>query len=74
VNPDGQQTAFVFEYGRGNNFGSLSAVDNAGSSQGAEVVSLPISGLQPHTTYVYRIVATNALGTATGSTMTLTTP
>ncbi|HEY5197418.1 MAG TPA: FG-GAP-like repeat-containing protein [Solirubrobacteraceae bacterium] len=74
VNPDGQQTAFVFEYGRGNNFGSLSAIDNAGSGQGAESVSLPISGLQPHTTYVYRLVATNATGTATGITQTFTTP
>ncbi|HEY5198506.1 MAG TPA: FG-GAP-like repeat-containing protein [Solirubrobacteraceae bacterium] len=74
VNPAGEQTAFTFEFGEGNNFGSISAVDNAGSGEGPQTVSLPISGLQPNTTYVYRIDATNASGTSTGAVETFTTP
>jgi hypothetical protein len=73
VNPDGQQKAFVFEYGQGNDFGSLSAVDNAGSGQGVESVSLPITGLLPSMTYAYRIVASNSTGTSAGAVRTITT-
>jgi phosphodiesterase/alkaline phosphatase D-like protein len=74
VNPDGLQTSFTSEYGQGNNFGSLSAVDNAGSGQGSESVTLPISGLLPNTEYVYRVDATNADGTTAGSVASFTTP
>jgi hypothetical protein len=74
VNPDGLATSFAFEYGLANNFGSLSAIDNAGSGQGPQAVSLPIAGLQPNSTYKYRIVATNSAGTATGAIQTFATP
>jgi phosphodiesterase/alkaline phosphatase D-like protein len=74
VDAHGAQTAFAFEYGTTNAFGSLSAVDNAGDGNAVQQVTLPISGLQPGTTYLYRLIATNANGTTFGDVHTLTTP
>jgi phosphodiesterase/alkaline phosphatase D-like protein len=73
VDPRGATTTFAFEYGPTTSFGSLSAVDNAGSTSGVQSVSLPIGGLAPNTVYRYRIVATNANGTVTGTVQTFTT-
>jgi 6-phosphogluconolactonase (cycloisomerase 2 family) len=73
INPDGSPTGFAFEYGTTTTFGSLSAIDSTGQSDGAQAVSLPISGLTPNTTYVYRLVATNANGTAAGALATFKT-
>ena len=73
VDPRGLQTSFAFEYGTTPAFGSLTAVDNAGSAGGPQPVSLPVGGLDRNTTYVYRIVATNADGTTVGSVGTFTT-
>ncbi len=56
VDPRGSATAFTFEYGPTNGFGSISAVDSAGSASGSQSVSLPITGLTPGTEYRYRIV------------------
>jgi len=71
VDAHGHATAFAFEYGLSNAFGSLSAVDSLPS--GASSVSLAIGGLAPGTTYRYRVVATNASGTTTGVSRTFTT-
>ncbi|HEX3875052.1 MAG TPA: hypothetical protein VHW26_12945, partial [Solirubrobacteraceae bacterium] len=73
VDPQASQTAFVFEYGTSTSFGSLSAIDNAGSGIGSESVALKISGLAAGTTYFYRIVATNSVGTTTGTVKSFTT-
>jgi phosphodiesterase/alkaline phosphatase D-like protein len=74
VDPEGQQTAFTFEYGPTTTFGALSAIDNAGATGTVDSVSLPVTGLDPATTYFYRIVATNATGTSAGVVGTFTTP
>jgi hypothetical protein len=66
VDPQASPTSFAFEYGTTTSFGSLSAVDNAGSGFGSQSVSATITGLTPGQTYLYRIVATNANGTTTG--------
>jgi hypothetical protein len=73
VDPHGLPTSFAFEYGPTLSFGSLSAIDSTGAGDGAEGVTLPLSGLVSGTTYRYRIVATNADGTMTGSIGTFTT-
>jgi len=73
VNPRGSETAFTFEYGTTTAFGSISAIDNAGPGGTTQNVALPIIGLTPNTTYVYRIVATNAHGTTTGPVLSFTT-
>ena len=74
VNPHGSPTSFAFEYGTTTAFGSLSAIDSAGAGGGDQAVSLSIGGLQPGTTYRYRVVATSAAGTTAGTVMSFTTP
>ncbi|MEA2192400.1 MAG: hypothetical protein QOI73_2521 [Solirubrobacteraceae bacterium] len=74
VNPRGSTTAFTFEYGTTTNFGNISAVDNAGSGATTLDVGLPVAGLAPGTTYLYRLVASNAAGTTLGPVQSFTTP
>jgi trimeric autotransporter adhesin len=74
VDPHGASTAFAFEYGTTTSFGSLSPVDNAGSAPGSQAITLPITGLQPGTTYLYRVIATNPNATTTGTVHSFTTP
>jgi 6-phosphogluconolactonase (cycloisomerase 2 family) len=73
VDAHGAQTAFAFEYGTTTAFGSLSAVDNAGDSNAVQQITLPISGLSPGTTYLYRLIATNPNGTTSGDVHSFTT-
>jgi hypothetical protein len=73
VDAHGSQTAFAFEYGTTTNFGSLSAIDNAGDANGAQSVTLPLTGLSPGTTYLYRVIATNPNGTTAGVVKSFTT-
>jgi hypothetical protein len=73
VDPRGQRTAFTFEYGPTNAFGSVTAVDYAGDTTGSQAVSLPVTGLTPGTTYLFRVVATNAIGTSAGAVGSFTT-
>jgi phosphodiesterase/alkaline phosphatase D-like protein len=73
VDSHGSPTGFAVEYGTTNSFGSISAVDNAGATNGAQSVSLTIGGLTPNTTYLYRLVATNANGTTAGTVGSVTT-
>lgn len=74
VDPHGSSTAFAFEYGPTTAFGSISAIDSAGSDPGPHSVALAVAGLAPGTTYLYRIVATNALGSVAGIVRSFTTP
>jgi hypothetical protein len=67
VNPNGGVTNYVFEYGTTASFGSISAPASAGSGSAAVAVSANLSDLTAGTTYLYRLVATNAQGTSTGT-------
>lgn len=64
LNPLGTDTAYHFEYGTSASYGaSLPAPDgDAGASESDVPVEVHLQGLQPHTTYHYRIVALNAPG------------
>jgi NHL repeat len=75
VNPDGDATAYRFEYGTDTSYGHSVPVPDAAIGGGEEPVrvSRPIAGLQPSTTYHFRVVATNSLGTTEGPDRTLTT-
>ncbi len=74
VDAHGEATSFAFEYGTTNSFGSLSAVDRVDPIAGPQAVSLMVTGLAPSTTYLYRLVATNADGTTAGIVKSFTTP
>ena len=73
VNPNGAATTYVFEYGTKAAFGSSTRRVSVGEGTAAVSVEATISGLKPATTYVYRLVAENAEGTAQGLTRTFTT-
>ena len=76
VDPNGAQTTYRFEYGpAGGSFDQHVPIPDAsaGSGQSLDLVVADIDGLLPSTTYQYRIVATNFVGTSVGETVTLTT-
>jgi hypothetical protein len=74
VNPEGQQTNYVFQYGTTRSYGTQTALSVAGSGTGSVSVSQTITGLQPLTTYHYRILASGPSGSAVGTDRTFTTP
>jgi hypothetical protein len=73
VDPNGQTTTAFFEYGTSTSYGTKTAAKNAGSGTSTSTVSLPVRGLAAGTTYHFRIVASNATGTGTGSDQTFAT-
>ncbi|HSZ68842.1 MAG TPA: NHL repeat-containing protein [Solirubrobacteraceae bacterium] len=77
VNPDGNPATYTFELGvnagAATQYGIvLSAQVDGETTNVAE--SLQLSGLQPGTTYAYRIQVHSGYGEATGQTLTFTTP
>lgn len=69
----GSDTRWCFEYGSGDspgyNLGSVPLVaGDAGLGIGGIPVSVSLSGLEPGSTYRYRLVAVNSLGEGLGST------
>lgn len=76
INPAGLQTTYFFEYGLTDAYGSrvpaaIAAV--AGNGHGPRIFSRTLRGLQPGTTYHYRLVAQNSIGTSVGEDRTFTT-
>ena len=74
VNPEGQPTTYYFEYGTTTSYGSQTPMTSAGAASAAANVAAPIASLAPNTTHHYRLVATNASGTALGSDVSFKTP
>jgi hypothetical protein len=66
VDAKGVPTTFYFEYGTTAAYGHLTEEESL-AEDGAEEEGANISGLQPATTYHFRIVATNSYGTAYGA-------
>ena len=75
VNPNGGEVSECkFEYGTTSSYGSSVPCSSLpGSGVSAVAVSGAIEGLTRHTTYHFRIVASNAGGTSKGSDKTFTT-
>jgi hypothetical protein len=73
VNPAGAATNWWFEWGTTGAYGSQTAVTSAGAGGGDVPVSAGLTGLTAGTTYHYRLVASNALGTATSADRTFAT-
>jgi hypothetical protein len=67
VDPEGEATAYAFNYGPTTSYGASSAPRSAGSGVRPVFVRQLITGLQPGTTYHFQAVATNASGSATGA-------
>jgi hypothetical protein len=76
VSAYGLQTSYYFEYGRSTDYGvrvPAGASLAAGNSREPREVAQGVSGLEPNTTYHYRIVATNELGSSVGEDRSFTT-
>jgi hypothetical protein len=66
VNPEGQATSYVFQYGTSSAYGAQTPTASAGSGTKTIVVSSTIGALTPNTTYHYRLAATSVNGTTFG--------
>jgi hypothetical protein len=75
VNPGGIQTDYRFEYGPTSAYGSSTPFPEGSVGEGLEshAVWASANGLAPGSTYHYRVVATNEVGTAYGPDQTFTT-
>lgn len=72
----GGQTTYHFEYGTTTSYGAdapANAEAIAGNERSPRTFVQIVKGLQPATTYHYRLVATNAAGTTLGEDRTFTT-
>lgn len=67
IDPRGSDTSYYFQYGPTKAYGSQTALANAGGGNASVPVQVPVSGLQPLTTYHYRLIAVNADGASTGA-------
>ncbi len=76
VNPQSQSSTYRFEYGKTTAYGtSVPALEaSVGSGANAIPVTQSVSGLQPETTYHFRVFAKNASGGAVTPDQTFTTP
>ncbi|MDZ7399744.1 MAG: BACON domain-containing carbohydrate-binding protein [candidate division KSB1 bacterium] len=74
VNPNGLTTTVKFQYGTTTSYGSeITASPSSVSGTSSASVSAQLSGLLPNTTYHYRVVATNSVGTSYGEDQSFTT-
>ena len=76
IDPGNANTAYQFEYGTSASYGASVPVPDGdiAASAGPTAVAQELTGLQPGTTYHYRVVATNEFGQAVGGDQTFTTP
>ena len=72
INSHGADTTYQFEYGSSVAYGSSAPATeaDAGSIDGDQSVEVELNGLQPGVTYHFRVIARNALGSATSQDQT----
>lgn len=74
VDPDGEATKYLFEWGPDTKYGQTTAeLPLSGEDHTGHAVSAKLTGLAPATTYHYRLVAKNASGTVPGVDQQFTT-
>ncbi|HUA74310.1 MAG TPA: hypothetical protein VL988_06085 [Solirubrobacteraceae bacterium] len=75
LNPHGLPTEYHFEYGTSTSYGEVVPVPDASAGSGTTdtTVGIEVQGLSPGTTYHFRVVAHNSLGTVQGEDRTFTT-
>lgn len=74
VNANGIRTRYRFEYGSSKKLGARTAAQTIGAGTTPRAATAGIAGLRPSTRYHYRLVATNAKGTARGAIRSFKTP
>ncbi len=73
VRPLDTATSYHFEYGQSDQYGSQTAVEDAGTGTTAVHARAELTGLTENTTYHYRLVASNSAGTVYGEEHTFAT-
>jgi len=73
VNPKGAQTTYVFQYGLTKLYTAATPATAAGAGNAAVAVTADLAALAPATTYHYRLVAKNRVGTTNGADRVLKT-
>jgi hypothetical protein len=75
INPDGLLTHYHFEYGTTTGYGTSIPIPDGEIPAGfsVETVCTNATGLQPNTTYHFRVLTSNEGGTVNGTDQTLTT-
>jgi len=73
VDPNGHAASWYFQYGTTTGYGLQTPTQSGGSSGGARNITVGIAGLKPATTYHYRVVASNGIGTSFGNDIAFTT-
>ncbi len=66
IDPHGSNTSYYFQYGLTRGYGAQTAIADAGAGLSVVRVSVPVIGLQPLTTYYFRLIAVNGVGATTG--------
>lgn len=66
VNARGALTSYYFQWGTTTAYGQTTPAQNVGPAWGNHAVKAQLTGLTRHTTYHFRLVATNANGTVQG--------
>ena len=72
LDPHGLTTTVFFQYGTTPSYGSATAMQTQIGNTYRNIIA-NVGGLAPHTTYHFRMVATNSNGTRTGNDRTFTT-
>jgi Ca2+-binding RTX toxin-like protein len=73
VNPNGRSTSWYVQYGTTTSYSSRTSSRSVGAGTAAVPVAVGVTKLVAGVTYHFRLVATNALGTARGADMTFVT-
>jgi len=73
VDPNGHASSWFFQYGTTTSYGTQTPTRSSSSRSGARNVTEAIASLQPGTTYHFRLVASNSVGTHFGNDATFTT-
>ena len=75
INPNLSNATYHVEYGSSTAYGSITGESSpVGADDTNHPVTENLAGLSPGTTYHYRVVATNAVGSTAGEDATFTTP
>jgi len=74
VDPRGDQTTLLAEYGTTSGYGSRIGPIDVGRGVGPRTISVALTGLEPGSSYHFRLVAANPGGTTSSPDATLTTP
>lgn len=73
IDSGGYDTTFYVKYGTTTSYGSVAPGGVIPGPTPEVPVGIQLTGLQPNTTYHYRVVATNVAGSSNGSDLTVTT-